>query len=554
MDTTSSPALAELAAEFWAWRTRTQPDSYDDITRVERPLDWVADWSSAAVRARREAGAGFADRYRRIDVPPTDVRAQVDRRLLGSALARVRWELDLVRAWQRDPSFYIDQSLVCVYNLLLRPPPFGVERVDAIVRHLRNVPAVLEQARENLTGTIAGPFARRALTVLRRADDLLRSALAALAAEVPDRRWPDATAGAARAVAGYRDWLARQAPFDTDDVSVGADAFAFFLHQVALLPYSAEQVRGMARQEWNRAVWTETLPRRTAAAGGELPDLAELIGRQRAAERALRRFHTEHGLLSPLTGRRRYRMAPMPAYLEPLTWLGVAHDPASPSRSDDDAVRYVRPPSPRLPYFDLAEIRDPLTGLAHEGVHAHQLALSWRHDNPARRRYYDSAPNEGIAFYHEELMLSLGAFDDGSPGADFVVNAKRLRALRADIDVALALGDLTPQAAEEVLAEAVPMDRATAEQEAAFFAGNPGQGLSYQVGKLQVLDLVATCARRHGAAFDLKAFHDRLWREGNVPLALQRWELLGLRDHLDRADLLAGSSSCGAEPSAPPRR
>jgi uncharacterized protein (DUF885 family) len=541
MDRASSSALPELAAEFWAWRTRTQPDSYDDITRVERPSDWVADWSPTAVRARREAHEEFAERYRRIDVSHADISVQVDRRLLGSALARVRWEMDLLRAWQRDPSFYVDQSLVCVYNLLLEPPPFGAERADAVVRHLRNVPAVLEQARENLAGTMVGPFARRTLSVLSQADEQLRTAMAALAAVLPGRGLPDAAERAARSVAGYRDWLARQTAFGTDEAAVGADAFAFFLHHVALLPFSAQQLRAMGRQEWDRAVWAETLPRRgdRAADAANLPDLAELIGRQRAAENDLRRFYVERGILSQPAGLRRYRMAPVPAYVEPLTWLGVPHEAASPSRVDDDAIRYVRQPHPALPYFDLAEIRDPLTGLAHEGVHAQQLAMSWRHGNPARRRYYDSAPNEGIAFYNEELLLTMGAFDGGPGGAAFVVNAKRLRALRVEIDVALALGELTVHEAAEVLAEAVPMDRASAWQEATFFAGNPGQGLSYQIGKLQILDLLATCAHRQGDAFDLKVFHDRLWREGNVPLALQRWELLGLRDHLDRADLLA---------------
>ncbi|MFE6519761.1 hypothetical protein [Streptomyces sp. NPDC057748] len=33
-----------------------------------------------------------------------------------------------------------------------------------------------------------------------------------------------------------------------------------------------------------------------------------------------------------------------------------------------------------------------------------------------------------------------------------------------------------------------------------------------------------------------------LWREGNTPFALQRWELPGLRDQLDAADRLAGAT------------
>ena len=29
-------------------------------------------------------------------------------------------------------------------------------------------------------------------------------------------------------------------------------------------------------------------------------------------------------------------------------------------------------------------------------------------------------------------------------------------------------------------------------------------------------------------------FQDSLWKNGNVPIALQRWEFLGLRDEIDR--------------------
>jgi uncharacterized protein (DUF885 family) len=116
----------------------------------------------------------------------------------------------------------------------------------------------------------------------------------------------------------------------------------------------------------------------------------------------------------------------------------------------------------------------------------------------------------------------------------------RLRALRVEVDLALALGELTIEEAAEALAGRVPMDRATAWEEAVAFASRPGQALSYQIGKLQIMDLLTTASGQLGEAFDVQEFHDRLWREGNVPLALQHWELLGMRDQLDEADRLAG--------------
>jgi uncharacterized protein (DUF885 family) len=73
------------------------------------------------------------------------------------------------------------------------------------------------------------------------------------------------------------------------------------------------------------------------------------------------------------------------------------------------------------------------------------------------------------------------------------------------------------------------MDSHTAHAEAAFFASYPGQAISYQIGKTQIMNFLAEARRRQGDKFDLQAFHDFLWLNGNVPITLQRWELLGLK-------------------------
>jgi uncharacterized protein (DUF885 family) len=53
---------------------------------------------------------------------------------------------------------------------------------------------------------------------------------------------------------------------------------------------------------------------------------------------------------------------------------------------------------------------------------------------------------------------------------------------------------------------------------------------------LQIVHLLAEARLRQGKGFDLRAFHDSVWRNGNVPLALQRWELLGLGDQVAALD------------------
>lgn len=550
--TQAAKELAELAADFRDWRTLTQPDDGDDVPRVDRPAGWVTDWSAGAVAERRLALADFTARHGAIDLSDEPVEVRVDGRLLGSALARVHWELDLLRGWQRNPGFYVEQALLQVFNLLLIPPPFDRQRVADITRNLRHVPVVLDQGRENLAGHAAAPFAEQALRGLSTAAADLERAMAALADVLtaagnpgPDTAELLTAAGdAARGLDAYRDWLGRQS-WDGDAV-VGPAAMRFFLHRVALLPYSADQLRDLAREEFNRAVAAEAVLRHRVRHGERVPPrtLAEIIERLRADEAAVRRFYADRELLRLPADLRRYTFAAMPPYLAPLSWLGVTHDITSPARATDDAVCYMNPPSDGMSYFARAKARDPRIGLTHEAVHAFQAALSWRHPNPVRRHFYDSIPNEGIAFYNEELMLQTGLFDDTPDSAVFVANSMRLRALRVEVDIRLAVGTLTIDEAADHLAEIVPMDRPTAWQEAAFFAGTPGQGLSYQAGKAQILDLIAACAHR-ADHFDLREFHERLWLDGNVPLALLRWELLGLDDHISQADRLAD-----AEPAA----
>jgi len=105
----------------------------------------------------------------------------------------------------------------------------------------------------------------------------------------------------------------------------------------------------------------------------------------------------------------------------------------------------------------------------------------------------------------------------------------RLRALRVEVDVKLAVGFFTIYQAAYDLAQLVPVDRGTAQQEAVFFASSPGQAITYQIGKLQIIKFLADARLQLRDQFELRAFHDYLWKNGNVPIALLRWEYLGLR-------------------------
>jgi hypothetical protein len=103
----------------------------------------------------------------------------------------------------------------------------------------------------------------------------------------------------------------------------------------------------------------------------------------------------------------------------------------------------------------------------------------------------------------------------------------RLRALRVEVDVKLALGQMNNEQAAAYLAKSVPMNPKTAQAEAALFATQPGQAISYQIGKIQIMKFLADARAKAGDRFDLKAFHDFVWSNGNVPIELQRAEWFG---------------------------
>lgn len=539
------PVLAELTERFWAWRLATTPRSRDDIPRVVRPAGWRPEWDAVTVEEDRRFLAAIESDLAAV-APSADPAVEVPRRLLGSATARARWELDVVRSWRRDPWFYLDQTVGHVYDALLAPGPFDPARSADLVERLRWIPGTLATARDNLDGTATREFADLALADSLDVADQLRTAVALLLPHLDPAARDDATEAAeaaAVALTGWRAWLTERLPSFAPHEPVGAEAFGFFLHRVALLPWSADEILALAAQERDRAEAFELFERARSGPPEWPPPPAsaeEQSAAERAAELEVRAFYEERGLLSQPPELRHYRNLPRPDYLEPLRWLGVSDDLTDENRLDQDGVSYVPAPGPDLPYFYRANAADPRAGIIHEGVHYQQLALTWRHPDPAHRRFYDSVPNEGIAFYNEEMMLQAGLFEDAPLTRAIVYNFMRLRAIRVEVDVRLALGEIDIDGAARMLHELVPVDLGTAREEAAFFAATPGQGLSYQVGKVQVTRLLADAARRDRDAFDLRAFHDALWSDGNLPLAVQRLNLLGDASELERADALAG--------------
>jgi uncharacterized protein (DUF885 family) len=522
----------KLASDFWTWRAKYAPFTGDDVNRIERP-GGIRDWSRARIDNQRKELGQFEARWKKIDLHTWPIARQVDYRLIGSALSRVRWELDINPSWRRDPTFYIGQTLTAIVEALTVPAPYNDAQSREILTRIDNIPSILEQAKQNLEKPPA-PFARVAVQSLENIRPHLHQMASALARSTTLKE-PDLYAATERAADGlekYRTYLQELLPSLPTQTALGRDAYVFFLHNVAMLPYPPEQLLAAGRQEWDRAVAFETFE---IQRNRDVPPLKlaentdEWIKDADARELSIRKFLGEHGILTVPDWLQHYSLRSMPDFLRALQGFGETDDFTSPSRLNQNCIRYVTEPSGKLGYFWRATAQDPRPICVHEGIPGHyfQLCLSWKHENPIRRHYYASTANEGIGFYAEEMMLQAGLFDDSPHTREIIYNFMRLRALRVEVDIRLALGHFTLDQAAKYLHDKVPMDMETAREEATAFATGPGGAISYQIGKLQIVKLLADARLQQGGNFNLRAFHDFVWKNGNVPISLQRWEYLG---------------------------
>ena len=251
---------AKLADEFFAWRAKTAPYTSDDIPRMDRPFGVRPDWSPAAVEQRRADLAVFEARWRELEDPGATVAHQVDHRLLGSAIARVHWELDILKQWQRDPNFYLEQTLTPIVEALTLPPPYDEASSREILARLDAVPGLIRQAEATLQAPPA-PFARLAIDSLAGIRGKLRQVAATLPSQttVPAADWQASADRAATVLEDYRSWLEKILPTLPAHASIGRAKYEWFLRNVALIPYTPEQLLVQAELEASRAEAFEAL-------------------------------------------------------------------------------------------------------------------------------------------------------------------------------------------------------------------------------------------------------------------------------------------------------
>ena len=131
--------------------------------------------------------------------------------------------------------------------------------------------------------------------------------------------------------------------------------------------------------------------------------------------------------------------------------------------------------------------------------------------------------------------FQLGLYDDSPHTREIVCNQMRLRAVRVIVDAKVALGIFTPDQGVDFLEANVPIGAPEAREEVTEMGELPGQKIPCELGKLQIIQMLHDAQFKQGDRFSLESFHDYLWLNGNVQIALLRWEYLGQDDNANKS-------------------
>ncbi len=533
--------LQEFSTEFFNWRRLEQPINGDDIPRIERHDNWSANYSPDALSSYKKKYVYFKNKLSDISKHNWTRSDSVDFLLLHSAVERVNWELNILKLPNRDPNFYVEQSLGEVLELLVLTKPFNDSHCINIIIRLEAIPKILDDAKLNLSKPVK-VFAQNAISILNGIDKKLAKVDIALKKVFPNKfysRLDSSIIKSSKALLSYKNWLIENEETMADKFNVGRNDYSYFLKNIALVPYSPEKLLEIGHTELNRSVSLDILESQRDLNAPQMKifkSVGDQISQGIKDEQEIRDFIREKYLMTIPKWVHHYKNELIPEYVAPIADLGMTDDLTSATRLNEDGVSYIPEPSENMSFFRLATAKDPRPIIIHEGFPGHyfQLVRSWANDDPIRRHYFDSNSNEGIGFYFEEMMLQMGLFDQSPRTREIIYHFMRLRALRVNVDVNLALGKYGINQAAKYLAKTTPMDFETAKDEAAFFASTPGQGITYQIGKAQILNFLSDAKLTQGKNFSLKNFHDYLLVNGNVPISLQRWEYLGLKDEISK--------------------
>jgi hypothetical protein len=319
---------------------------------------------------------------------------------------------------------------------------------------------------------------------------------------------PDLVGDGRRALAAVEDfgaWLKANQSSLSAPAGVGRENYDWYLKNVKLMPFDAEDCLRIGRRELQRSLAFLKFEQNK---NRHLPPLepaksaAEYQRRIEEADRHVREFTRREAILT------------IP------DWVGTL----------PTGVPWLARAGGKRNFWEEVQYRDPRPDHVHAVIPGHRFdgVLARRHQHPIRGSYADPGRIEGWGFYLEEMYLEAGFLDELPRTRELFYIFQAARAVRNEAEVRLHTNEFTIEEATRYMVERVPfMDEDVARVDAVIYLRRPTYGIGYQMGKIQIEQLLAERAQQLGDKFNLKEFHDRFLSAGRIPVSLIRWEMTG---------------------------
>jgi uncharacterized protein (DUF885 family) len=495
-------------------------------------------FSAAALAPHLAALKALAGALEEVETGSLD--DEIDRTALLNDVRVTLRRFERERPQAKNPAFWLSHLLAGLHFLLLRRDRSPEARAEAVLGRLRDVPALLEDARAALVEPVR-LFAGTALQVCGGGIDLIEEVGRTLPAATPEEsdQARAAVDGAVAALRAFRGDVERWVDVGSDHFALGEDDFNFHLHYEHALRDTAPELwrYGHHLKEEVEADLAARARRLNGVGGwhavadrlrGDHPSATALVGAYASEMARAKDFVAARGLApipdAPLD------VVATPAFMRPVIPFAAYDSPGAYS-PDRTGWFYVTAPDARLPAEQQERIlRDhcrfevAVTAL-HEGYPGHHLQLVHAQAQPShvRKNVWTPLTVEGWALYCEDMMGEEGFYSE----EELLFQRVHLlwRALRVLLDVGLHTRGMTFEQAVTQLMDGLHVDRANAEAEVRRYCAEPVYQLCYAVGRRELLQLREAYRAAQGSAFTLRGFHDAVLRYGGLPVTLTRWGL-----------------------------
>jgi uncharacterized protein (DUF885 family) len=496
---------------------------FEAVNRYRQPLltKRAMDYSPAGVQTGRAEVSAMRKRLDAIDPSSWPVARKIDYLLVRSQLDQLEFEFRALRPWSRDPGLYVDIVRDLPYTKL----PVSGKELAAFRERLASVPKTLAQGKTNLTEG-AGELARLALRNLEMSDGVNHEQAFR---EVPPAGvlgWYDDLAAQAQAkqpellpevqqaqeaVRDFHQWLLQNMARMRGRAGVGAKEYDWYLKNIHFAPYDTEDVLKAGERELERTTAALKLEQQR---NRHLPPLLpadsaeEYKRRADEADKHVRKFIVEKKFLT------------IPAHAD---------------KEFDNNVPWLVRDGGKRNFWEEVQYRDPLPDKVHAGIPGHRfdLFLHEQDKRTVRGKIMDGGRIEGWGFYLEEAMMHAGLLDERPRTRELFWIFAMARAVRNKAEVMMHTNQWTVAEAVDYMVKNVPwMNEDVARVDCEIYLREPTYGQNYQMGKLQIEQLLAERAMQLGDKFELGQFHDDFLAAGTIPVSLIRWEMTGKDDQV----------------------